>query len=344
MKKKIIALIMCIVMVVGILPVYAFAEDDYSDWTYSVFRDGTAEITGYNGTDTILVFPEEIDGYTMVAIADDAFSYEIGDDCPVTSITIPDTYKRIGNNVFYQSLYLEEINLPDTLEFIGVNAFDKTALYTKTRSELRKAKQPEVFYIGEYLIKADQRGQYFSDCYTIKPGTKVIASGAFFACNTMQKIIIPEGVEFVNDGAFAWCNNLKSVVFPNTVKEIGNCVLIANDNLRAVVIPASVEYIDEYAFSNQSVYMQLLTVYGVAGTAAEIFAKKNGTIFTELKDVVYGDVDEDGSVTIADYASTKSNVMGEAEFDGNEEVIGDMNYDCVIDAFDLFEIDRTINN
>ncbi|MBR0541262.1 MAG: leucine-rich repeat protein [Clostridia bacterium] len=322
-----------------------FYKGNLIDWTYNVLseEDKTAEITGYNGTETVLVFPEEIDGYTMVAIADDAFSYEIGDDCPVTSITIPETYKRIGNNVFYQSLYLEEINLPDTLEFIGVNSFDKTALYTKTRSELKKAKQPEVFYIGEYLIKADQRGQYFSDCYTIKPGTKVIASGAFFACNTMQKIIIPEGVEYVNDGAFAWCNNLKSVVFPNTVKEIGNCVLIANDNLRAVVIPASVEYIDEYAFSNQSVYMQFLTVYGVAGTLAEQFANDNGATFVELDDIVYGDADGDGEVTLSDYTTIKLYISFNSDLSGNTEIICDINLDCVIDAFDLFSIDKIFN-
>lgn len=124
-----------------------------------------------------LYSPKGLTATQMVGIADDAFSHEIGDDCPVTSITILDTYKRIGNNVFYQSMYLDEINLPDTFAFIGINSFDKTALYTKTRSELRKAKQSEVFYVGEYLVKVDHRGQYFSDCYTIKPGTKIIASG-----------------------------------------------------------------------------------------------------------------------------------------------------------------------
>ena len=45
-----------------------------------------------------------------------------------------------------------------------------------------------------------------------------------------------------------------------------------------------------------------------------------------------------------DYASTKSCVIGVNEFKGCAEIIGDMNSDCVIDAFDLFEIDRTINN
>lgn len=342
MKKRILAIILCAVIVIGIIPVYAFADNGLNDWTYNVFRDGTAEITGYNGTDTELVFPEEIDGYTMVAIANNAFNYEIGDECPITSITIPDSYKRIGNNVFYQSLYLEEIILPHTLKYIGINAFDKTALYTKTRSELRRAKQPEVFYIGEYLIKADQRGQYFTDCYTIKQGTKVIASGAFFACNTIKKIIIPEGIEYVNDGAFAWCNNLKSVVFPNTVKEIGNGVLVANDNLRAVVIPASVEYIDEHAFSNQSVYMQFLTVYGVSGTLAESFANENGAFFIELDDVVYGDMDGDGLITVNDIGTVTANAIGNLEINGNQEVIGDMNNDCIIDAFDAAAIDRIV--
>ncbi len=342
MKRKLVSLFLCFVLLIGIIPVYAFAEDDLHYWTYNAFGDGTAEITGYNGTDTELVFPEEIDGYTMVAIADDAFSYELGDDCPITSITIPDTYKRIGNNVFYWSENLAEINLPNSLEFIGVNAFDKTALYQTTRHELRVNKQPEVFYIGEYLIKADQKGSYFPDCYIIKAGTRVIASGAFFNCNKMNKIIIPEGVEYVNDGAFAWCNNLSSVVFPNTVKEIGNCVLIANNYLRAVVIPASVEYIDEYAFS-QSAYIQSLIVYGVAGTAAEVFARENGATFTELQDVVYGDVDGDGVVSSNDYASMKSNILCEIEYKGENEIIGDMNGDCVIDGFDLFHVDMAIN-
>ncbi len=344
MKKKIFALIMCIVMIIGILPVYALAEDGLSDWTYNVLSeaDKTAEITGYTGSETELVFPEEIYGYKMVAIADDAFEYELGDDCPITSVTIPDTYKRIGNNVFYWSENLAEINLPNSLEFIGVNAFDKTALYQNTRHELRVNKQPEVFYIGEYLIKADQKASFFPNCYTIKAGTRVIASGAFFNCNKMNKIIIPEGVEYVNDGAFAWCNNLSSVVFPNTVKEIGNCVLIANNNLRAVVIPASVEYIDEYAFS-QSAYIQSLIVYGVAGTAAEIFARENGAIFTELQDVVYGDVDGDGVVSSNDYASMKSNLLCEIEYKGENEIIGDMNGDCVIDGFDSIQVEMIAN-
>lgn len=339
MKKKVLALIMCVVMIIGILPVYAFAEDSLSDWTYNVLseEDKTAEITGYNGTNTELVFPEEIDGYTMVAIADNAFKYKYNSNCPITSITIPDTYKKVGNNVFSNARNLKDINLPNTLEFIGLNAFLQTSLYLDTMDELLYNKKPLVFYIGEYLISADQNGD-MPDCYTVKPGTKLIASGAFFHCAELKKVIIPEGVEYVNDGAFIWCDQITSVVFPNSVKRIAYGSFAAS-RLSAVVIPAGVEYIDENAFTDIS----SMTVYGTIGTLAEEFAIDNGLAFVELKDVVYGDVDEDGVVTIADYASTTSTVTGEIEFNGNQEIIGDMNSDCVIDAFDLFQIDRTIN-
>ena len=37
--NKRIAIFMCIVMVIGILPVYAFADNGLSDWTYNVLRE-----------------------------------------------------------------------------------------------------------------------------------------------------------------------------------------------------------------------------------------------------------------------------------------------------------------
>lgn len=342
MKKKILALFMCAVMVIGIFPVYVFAED-CCDWRYTVLseEDKTAEITGYNGTETELVFPEEIDGYTMVAIADEAFEYEYAQECPFISITIPETYKRIGNNNFYDCANLTAINLPHSLEFIGRNTFVKTNLCVKTMNHLGATKQPKVFYIGEYLIYADQNGK-MPDCYTVKPGTKLIASGAFINCTKLKKVILPEGLEFINKGAFMGCGFFSSIVIPNTVKRIDQYVFAVNYSMKAIVIPASVEYIDESAFGGSD--LQFLTVYGVAGTLAETFAKENGVTFVELKDVIYGDVDEDGTVTIMDYASTKSCVIGENVFKGCAEIIGDMNSDCVIDAFDLFQIDKTINN
>ena len=343
MKKRIFSFALCVIMVIGILPVYAFAEDSLNDWTYNVLseEEKTAEITGYNGTETELVFPEEIDGYTMVAVADNAFKYNSLNSPEIYSITVPETYKRIGKYVFYGCGTLSNIELPHSLEYIGEFAFLLTDYYN---NEICKNEQ-NVVYIGEYCISSQQGSEYselFPDSYTIKQGTKLIATSAFFRADRLNKIIIPNGVEYINDGAFFWCQSLKSVVIPNTVKNLGLYSFGMCRSLSAVVIPESVEYIDDLAFWNSS--SGNLTIYGEANTVAEKYASEHSLKFVELNDIVYGDVDEDGVVTIADYASTKSCVVGETVFEGCAEIIGDINSDCVIDAFDLFQIDKTVNS
>lgn len=342
MKKRIFSFALCVIMVICILPVYAFAEDSLNDWTFNVLseEEKTAEITGYNGTENELVFPEEIDGYTMVAIADNAFKYNSLNSPEIYSITVPETYKRIGKYFFYGCGSLSNIELPHSLEYIGEFAFLITDYYN---NEICKNEQ-NVVYIGEYCISSQQGSEYpelFPDSYTIKQGTKLIATSAFFRADRLKKIIIPNGVEYINDGAFFWCQSLKSVVIPNTVKNLGLYSFGMCRSLSAVVIPESVEYIDDLAFWNSG--SGNLTIYGEANTVAEKYASEHSLQFVELNDVIYGDIDEDGVVTIADYASTKSCVLGVTEFAGCAEIIGDMNSDCVIDAFDLFEIDKTVN-
>ncbi len=341
MKKKVLALIMCIVMVIGILPVYAFAESG-SDWTYNVLSedDKTAEITGYTGSETELIFPEEIDGYTMVAIADNAFVSKWSANCPVTEVVIPDSYLRIGEKNFYEYRNLDSIILPHTLVYIGYDCFYHSKAALDFLDNCEKNNRFACFYIGEYCISAQQSQVLDNYKYTIKPGTKLIASGAFFHNMKICGIIIPEGVEYINDYAFYWCTKLTSVVIPNSVKAIGS-KSFSDGFGPAIVILQTVENIADDVFSGVEGFT---TIFGVPGSRAEELATSNGIAFVAMGDIVYGDVDEDGSVTIADYSETKSYVSGVVEFEGCSEIIGDMNSDCVIDAFDLFQIDKTVNS
>lgn len=43
------------------------------DFKYEILEDGTAEITNYIGSDTELVIPSEVDGYTVTRIGYGAF-------------------------------------------------------------------------------------------------------------------------------------------------------------------------------------------------------------------------------------------------------------------------------
>ncbi len=343
MKIKIIAFFICVVLVVGILPVYAFAKD-YSDWTYNVLseEEKTAEITGYNGTDTELVFPEEIDGYTMVGIADDAFCGKSYVDYPITKVVVPSTYKRIGESNFRYYKNLTEASLPHGLEYIGADSFWRCGLYYENQYQCELQKELPVLYIGEYCIIADQHlvGSNWI-IYSIKPGTKLIAAGAFDWNDALKGVIIPEGVEYINEYAFFECTHMTSLVIPSTVKEIGVGALQTCDYGTYVKIPSTVLNIADDALGDIG---RKSVVYGEKGSAAEYLALTSNAQFIELSDIVYGDIDEDGTVTIADYTSTKSNVSGECELNGSAQIVGDMNADCVIDAFDIFEIDKTINN
>ena len=337
--KKTTSLILCIVMLVSILPVYAFAENDLSDWTYNVLSetDKTAEITGYNGTDTELVFPEEIDGYTMVAIADFAFEGRSTNYRNFTSVTIPDTYIRIGHNNFNYYRDLMEINLPHSLTFIGMNSFVGSGADVENHYNCNRNHEYPVFYIGEYCISADQT-QDSETIYTIKAGTKLIASGAFYHCQRLRGLIIPEGIEYINEYAFLSCY-CGCLVIPSTVKEIGDYAF-AMENICYVYIPETVERISDNICEGIEFKS---TIYGVKGSEAERVALAKNIKFIEIKDIVHGDADGDSTVTVNDYALMKSNVLCQAELKKDAPIICDMNGDYVIDGFDSIQVEMIAN-
>ena len=80
----------------------------------------------YNPTDIVVPQEVEADGktYTVTAIGDKPFW------TPVTSVQLPSTIRRIGNEAF-QGCGLTEIVLPDDIEEIGDNAFESSYNLTK---------------------------------------------------------------------------------------------------------------------------------------------------------------------------------------------------------------------
>lgn len=94
-------------------------------YTYQILseEDKTIRITGFTAGSLAgdVVIPETIDGYTVVSLGNAAFGYNNGN---ITSITVPDTVKRIEDvNCFYCCRKLEQIILPEEMEYIGIGAF-----------------------------------------------------------------------------------------------------------------------------------------------------------------------------------------------------------------------------
>ena len=125
--RRILGLLMAICLLAGLLPVTAMAaEDPGVVYDYRFVTEDTIEIMGYNGTETNLVIPSQINGYTVVGIGDLDL---LGDDTDtVESVVVPDTVKYIETFAYYPNTAyyvssLTKVTLPEGLETIGDNAF-----------------------------------------------------------------------------------------------------------------------------------------------------------------------------------------------------------------------------
>ena len=105
---------------------------------YRTKKDGTAEVSGYEGIDTRVVIARKDPktGLTVTSIGKVAF----GRNSAVTEIVIPDTVTEIGDEAFKDCKKLKRIDLPASLTKLGSCVFpgsdDLTLYYAGTKAQL----------------------------------------------------------------------------------------------------------------------------------------------------------------------------------------------------------------
>lgn len=137
----------------------------------------------------------------------------------ITSITIPDQVKRIGDYVFSGCSKVSSITLPSNLTEIGQYAFNGCTL-------LKSIQIPNtVTRIGMY---------------------------AFHNCTSLSSIVIPNKVTYIRYALFNGCTNLRSVALSNNVEEIDEYVFKDCKSLNQIRIPINCSKIGRCAFENCS--------------------------------------------------------------------------------------------
>lgn len=77
-----------------------------------------------------------------------------------------------------------------------------------------------------------------------------IGKSAFWNCESLTSITIPNSVTCIEDTAFHGCKKLPTITIPDSVEIIGDSAFWGCESLNVIAIPNSVEVIGDYAFAN----------------------------------------------------------------------------------------------
>ena len=244
MKKKILSGLLAFVLLFGsaaALPENVFetsstitaSATQSGDYEYKVLKDGTAEITKYNGKGGAVTIPSTIGGKKVTSIGEIAFAY----CASITSVTIPKSVKSIGYRAFYDS------NLTSVIIPKGVTSIESLTFYRCTN--LKSVTIPSsVEKIGSYA---------FYECLSLKSITipssvKNIGGAAFMNCTSFKSITIPNSVTKIGDCAFEGCENLAEITIPESVVKIGDAAFCSCKNLKKIVLPSKIKSIEDSTF------------------------------------------------------------------------------------------------
>ena len=87
-------------------------------------------------------------------------------------------------------------------------------------------------------------------------GVTSIGRDAFYGCENMISIFMPEGISIIGDGAFSGCSSLIDVYIPESTRSIGGAAFKGCESLTKIRIPEGIYWLEE-TFSGCSSLMEI---------------------------------------------------------------------------------------
>ncbi len=187
------------------------------------FGEGITKIKGIS----YLVSTDSISGYLYAESIELPSSLTAIEDLLVaygTEIEIPENYKPDADSGIM--IIAEKLTVDEANPYLSVD--ENGNIYSKDKTVLYKYKGTET-------------------AFTVPDAVKEIGAYAFVD-NTLEKIILPEGVKKIGDSAFSSCFALEEIEIPDTVTEIGESAFNDCVSLKEVILPDGLTEINRYLF------------------------------------------------------------------------------------------------
>ncbi len=214
-----------------------------------VVPDGVKRIEEYafsrNASLASVTLPDSV-----TAIGQRAFEY-----CSsLTQVLLPNSLLSIDYGAFFQCSSLEQFTIPESVTSISGGAFGYAAL-----SSIDVAPGNPTYTSVEGVLFEETTHTLHTypyhkagDTYSVPMGTLSIGFEAFWDCDTLQQMTLPDSLTTLDTEAFVSCDALAQMNVSENVKNIGPDAFIGCPKLK---------------------------LYGQAGSYAELYAKENGLSF-----------------------------------------------------------------
>ena len=190
--------------------------------------------------------------YTVIDVTNNYVSVKKQNDNINTHIVIPSnvtynsteyTVTQIADNGFCNLHNLKGVTIPNTITKIGKNAFQNTGNNNNST--------PFVVEMGDSVAEIGDSA--FWKCEKINsvslPETCTsIGSHAFDNCINLTSINLPQGMTEIKPYTFCKCEKLEEILIPEGVTTIGEKCFAACYSLKEVIFPSSLDSIYSKAF------------------------------------------------------------------------------------------------
>ena len=230
--KKLCCLVFLLFLLAA-LPLIAQADGKCGDnlhWTYDAGAQqltitGTGPMYDYTDSDDS-PFPKGALYRVFICSGSTSIGALAFADRRVTTVSIPNTVKRIGQQAFSRCWDLTQADLPDSVTEAGIFAFNACTALKTVRLSKKLREIPDGMFLGCNKIES----------VAMPDSITAVGTHAFYGCSSLSQVSFSQKLQTIGDGAFARCK-LTYVHLHGAVTTIGNLAFSENANLYAAIIP-----------------------------------------------------------------------------------------------------------